>query len=811
MKDTLREKLFESIVKDDVKRFGEVYSEFLGVVFGRFPLLSLLYLYGAKRIVKRYFADLVKERPRDRREPILAAEERFRKVAGKALRFFLAVENPSPVKNAKSFDEREVSPLEMLAVLGKGRELKKLFRVYPGAPRYVPSIHRIYLARVGEGVSVKDNEITLPAERLSYEQKRMRSSLAWIFLAVGVFFTVVTVTLSVLFGLGNDHVYYKARSGTALANAMGQNMSVFLKKDVELSYTADRFGRQMEGDGHVVRLSKPFAKNFSGNMRNVIFVLSSDFEGDAVILCNTGTLTNVRVVAEGLVKEKGDQESVGLLTSVNKGTVEGCYAVYSITFTGEGGSNCFFAPIAGSNEGVIHDCRSDGTITATNVDVAGVVGKNEKEGKVLDCTVSLEAVQNGDIEGWNPNVAGVVVQNEGTVFGCVVTGSVTSVLEGPLLEEDVTPASALAGGIVCENEGSVKNCVNQSIVKALSTNGGAKGAGIAVQNVGEIVDCECNEEIYAQLLGSELKGAEQGVYAYAAGIACINVGNVDNCTNKKKVSAQAEEGVAVSGGLVALNDISSQNVEQKGSVSACVSQGESVAYSSTHSALAGGVVAVNSGCTIADNLNEGAVSADAPEAGALAGGIVAKNVTAVIPIQVYGGTMKQSVSAVVNKCAGSGKVTATSKTGSVYAGGIAGVNEENCYLVACRQSGSVSAGSEGAYDYAGGIVGFSAGIVTTSFFIGTLESGDEDSFVGAICGLTYLVRELYFANLTLRISNCAYLKDNVYACGALVYNSNLYPASYFEQSENDSVDMLEYGSTAVASLEELKALDIYYD
>ena len=49
------EKLFECVRKDDAAAFGELVSpEVLSAVFGRFPLLSLLYLFNAKRIVKKY-------------------------------------------------------------------------------------------------------------------------------------------------------------------------------------------------------------------------------------------------------------------------------------------------------------------------------------------------------------------------------------------------------------------------------------------------------------------------------------------------------------------------------------------------------------------------------------------------------------------------------------------------------------------------------------------------------------------------------------------------------------------------------------
>ena len=136
-----RERLFCCLKRDDAKAFGEfLTSEVLCLSFGRFPLLSLLYLFDAKRIVKRYYSDLIKERPHVKEPSFPEAENRFRSAAGKALRYYA---------------DREVSPFEMLAILGRGKELKKLYALCPAAPRYLPLIHKVYFTRLGKGAFYK--------------------------------------------------------------------------------------------------------------------------------------------------------------------------------------------------------------------------------------------------------------------------------------------------------------------------------------------------------------------------------------------------------------------------------------------------------------------------------------------------------------------------------------------------------------------------------------------------------------------------------------------------------------------------------
>lgn len=641
MDDLTRKKLIESIKKDDVKTFGETLSpEVLCALFGRFPLLSLVYLYDAKRIAKTYLADLIKERPRNKEPAFFEAEVRFRERAGKALRYFA---------------DKEVSPLEMLAVLGKGRTLKSLYPIYPNASRYLSSLHKIYFTRTGRGVSVVGEKLELPHEPISFSERRRITLFAWIFLAIGLACAAVTGSLSVYFGLGNNLVYYKARSGGALLSALEKDQCVLLKEDVALSSSVEEYSAKMDGKEHIIRLKQPFAAYFSGEIRNVIFLLEEGFSGDAVIGENTGTLLNVRVVAEGLSLLKGE-EYMGLLTTVNRGKIEGSFAVMTVTLSGDGGGDCYFAPFAGRNEGIINACRADGSITAHNVDIAGIAGKNEKDASITDSSAAVTLEGSADLKGWTPNVAGVTAHNEGTIYGCVVTGNVRSRLLSPELGE---------GDSICS--------------------------------------------------------------AYAAGIACVNTGSITGCTNQSKVVAYCLNGGAFAGGIVAINTLREETDEAGGRV---------------------------------------------------------------------------------EHCSGKGDVDATSTSDNSYAGGIAAFNGERSEILSSRQLGAVYADTPG-YSFAGGIAGRNSGAIDSSFFTGTLSAADENSFVGAICGVTYLYFNAFYLNYAVNLLNNAFVGEFHTSGGLQQYGQNLiYGAATLEGGAN--AELLELGGRQV-SLDELKAMEIYYE
>ena len=173
-------------------------------------------------------------------------------------------------------------------------------------------------------------------------------------------------------------------------------------------------------------------------------------------------------------------------------------------------------------------------------------------------------------------------------------------------------------------------------------------------------------------------------------------------------------------------------------------------------------------------------------------------------------------------CSGKGTVKATSDEYNSYAGGIAGQNNQGATVRGCRQTAYVRATTEKekVFDFTGGIVGRNYGAVETSFFIGTSDEYDEDSAIGAICGLSYLSAS--FFRYTINLYNNAYIKGALHTSGAILADSQygylragyIYSADFFENTEGygDYVnELLEPGATAAESLEELKRKEIYYE
>ena len=763
-------RLTEIVRKDDVKAFGEIASpELFASAFGRFPLLSLLYLFSARRIVKKYLSDLIGERSRTRYDRIPEADALFMKKAGKALRHYT---------------DREVSPLEMLAILGRGRELKALFRVYPAADRYLNAIHAVYYTRVGEGIVRKGDTLLLPKEPLGYYQKKLLFIASIVMVCLFALTLSLSLAVPLYYGFGTEGRPYNIYGEKEFAAHYAETGVVSsLQCDLTLTKTAETVSGEILGNDKIIRLTAPFADTFTGILRDVTFVLEEGYPAAAVIRNNRGKLKNVSVVTANAAYDKTSftetlsdpvtdvngepiiTQIFSLLTTYNQGNIESCTAVVTLSFTGKEGGNAYFAPFAAENHGTIRACRAEGSVSSVAVDMAGIVAVNHSDGAVLDCGSAMTITQRTTIEAWNPNVAGIASENAGTISSSANSGALTSSIELSALGENVSAAGAYVAGIANKNTGNIFDCTNDGEILARGEYGNAFASGIVSRN-------EPSEMADTGVLRRNVSRGQVSAYstthdAYAAGIAVENYVSIEDSVNHAEILAEA-----------------------------------SLASGAECFVFAAGIATLNCGAVIGAS-DYGTITANGANAYAFAGGIVARNTYT--NSGVYFGA--------VTGCSSYATVSATSESFIVYAGGIAASNDQNCTIYACRQMADVRAeASEEAADRTavfaavGGICGYTIGSISSSFYFGTLPTGGENRYAGGICGMAYVFR--YFYDY-IPLSSNAFVEgeEEGFAAGALVFNGSiLRPVDLTEETGRT---LLDYGTISASSAEEIELLDIY--
>lgn len=200
------------------------------------------------------------------------------------------------------------------------------------------------------------------------------------------------------------------------------------------------------------------------------------------------------------------------------------------------GSESSIGGIAGTNKGVIYNCRFSGKVAATNT-VGGIVGENTSTGSVLKCTAA------GTVDG-EKFTGGVVGNNSGNIVQSINAASVNTTNEEKKhsLEDidlstltdvesytkkssssDETSSATDTGGIAGYSTGTIFSCENSGSIGYPHV--GYNIGGIAGRSSGLIMNCNN----YGHLNGrKDIGGIEGQMEPYLV----VNI-NPDNMTELK--------------------------------------------------------------------------------------------------------------------------------------------------------------------------------------------------------------------------------------------------------------------------------------
>ena len=114
MNQVVYKEIFNAIKSDNLVLFSSYFEEYKNISFGRFPLLSLCYLYNSKKLIKNYKKTLVSVNSYVVIDEYVDIYKKFYAVDGRNLRHYVYGD--------------VVSPVEMLAILNKDSDVKKIFK-----------------------------------------------------------------------------------------------------------------------------------------------------------------------------------------------------------------------------------------------------------------------------------------------------------------------------------------------------------------------------------------------------------------------------------------------------------------------------------------------------------------------------------------------------------------------------------------------------------------------------------------------------------------------------------------------------------
>ena len=715
MAQPIEEFLLEAIQKDDKKAFDALMEKAQcgGYRLGRFPVLSLMYLYKSGKIIAAYEEKFIKITAWEAlREPAGIAKT-FSEKAGKCLRLYLS---------------EVISPLEMLLILDEAKRLKRVYPLTKASSSVKDRLQSIYSVKYSLGIKYEGNDIILEKRPLSKkEKKKIVTVCVSVALAVAVAVAAPVTIVSLVPHRGKGEV-------TKLKHIdFAEDTTYTLQNDITIpaDYKVEEMNCEIVGNGkklifekgatikelngkisaaEIVSYGTPLFDTVSekAELSNITVNVTADIatsRGSAfVALTNYGTLEGVKLNVGGKVSALTppgfDEESTDIaeltfgglvLNNALKyntfgnpyyGVIDNCTVNYNnLSLAGELHAEGMFAGIAGINNGEILNSTVKGAINSDMFDLSGVCSVNNYliSGVVNEATLSQ--VSQGD--QWSPLVCGIVAENLKYVQNCENKGALSA---KAINETTGNTYGAYTAGIARVNGKEKSFYIDIGVIQGCKNSGSLTAESKGVNYVGGIASVS-----YGTVYMTENAGniTSVGQFAYVGGVCGVSEGLVQECSNSGSVSAEVGEYIYI-GGITGVSTYYIYKAVNGGSLSA---SGEKV--------YAGGITAYcNTGVSTCIASGDIDVTADIVCAGGIYGaGVVSGYLS-------WGNA---------EYCISKSNISVTAQDGSeVYAGGIAGfVQEANFQTVEGEDAGYFGGGATNCF-FVGSIVcpvGFYGGVV----------------------------------------------------------------------------------------------------
>lgn len=465
MFDNTINKIIDAIKSDNLVLFSEYIKGNENLSFGRFPVLSLAYLYSANKITKSFKFSLGCINKYKQVDEDFEFFKKLKSVAGKKIRLFV--------------NGNIISPLEMLALMGRTGELKKCYSKFYTNEEINANIMQIFQI-TSQKSEIRNSEIYISKRPMSNYQKKSLIASTVVSCFMATLLAVVYVIFGVISGFGYGQSYFKISTAKSLMRALNSSSSYVLTKDIIIDdETKDMtFDGVLDGNGHTIyvsNLQSGLISKSSGVIKNlnVVYTLSNREETEELSLLveeNSGTIFNVNINVEcddlKFIKGENDVGIYGFCVD-NDGTIMDSKIYINLNILTSMNGECSVGGFVKNNSGLINNCEvlEGSKIEANNCDISGIALNNNFGGEISFCENNAELKQSSDAVGWSPNVSGICQLNNGTIGSCTNYGELKIVSNSNGSEE---VGIVYIGGVVARNNGLIDNCLSAGDINTLS-------------------------------------------------------------------------------------------------------------------------------------------------------------------------------------------------------------------------------------------------------------------------------------------------------------------------------------------------------
>lgn len=550
-----QEKIYMAIKSDDEKSFTSfmLSKSDLNLCFGRFPILSLCYLFGAYKILLKYEKYLMPINKFEIVPEYYSIYKEFKKRAKKALRLYVG-------------NDKIVYPIEMLAVLDERNLIKQKYKFLFKNEEILQNIEKIYnLNKQIQIIATREN-FECEAQKVSLKQKIIAGVMSILFVCLSVLSVVSICVIQKQNGIGTEKHPIYISTAVELETALKKGSKFYvLNNDIHLdkNISTENFSGTIVGNDKTIVLSErqetSIITNLSGNITSVNFefgFIDKIFSSSFAVLTqnNTGMIKNC--VFFGEIKCSVSAENDVFVTAVaveNNGTIENAVVSLNSKISNMGETNAYLSGIAGKNNGVISNSKTTaGKFESDTVDLAGIVGENHGTIKACENNIELDQISSKE---WHPNCGGIAMTNYGTIENAVNNAKITAESTANEKPSDDNNLVVFAGGIACDNYNTIKNSFNYGNVTAISKVSIVFAGGIACRN---IID-----EVYAvvdkSLAKCDIVSKSDSNFVYAGGVVSRNYSEVLNSGFEGNIEADTNYNTTeylnvYAGGVVGANE-----------------------------------------------------------------------------------------------------------------------------------------------------------------------------------------------------------------------------------------------------------------
>ena len=495
----------DNLIKFKASLFGD---ENLNISFGRFPILSVCYLFKSRSILKEYEEKLAKFNEFTKIEEPFELQQKFKHYAQRSLRFYI---------------NKTIYPIEMLAILDRRKELKKKYKLLFKNEEIINNIKKIYTLR-DEIIVVNRAEILLPKKKMSYEIKKKLILTSSIVLSGFLFIGVVLIVIGNIFGLGTNLYPLKINNETQFVNAINKNLKSKLCEDLvfnEEIYT-NKNKCSIDGNGHTITFNKQKNKalieNLKGYFKNCIINVNieEDVGEDYSFLVkeNNGKIEDVKfnVIIEKEINIVNNEQNLSIIALENNGKIKNCEINITANIKNNSSKDVYFSPYSKINNGEIVNSKVIGEINLETVDSSAFVRINKG---AINNSLNKANITQSTNEKWNPTISAFVIENYGEIKDCVNSGKLSV---NSLTEEDEVKLEILVGGITTFNFGDIKNSINSANIEIESKSAIVYAGGVTSINYSNIN----HSKFEGNIVANSLSGCYIGGITYANMYANIN-------------------------------------------------------------------------------------------------------------------------------------------------------------------------------------------------------------------------------------------------------------------------------------------------